>query len=307
MATETLRPNAAGDECNINGETGCSACPNHYDCVDEVSSDGNTTQVQTNQTNWERDFYNIVNHSVGTGVISSITVYARCWCSKVPDQNNLKIAIKSGTGAGAPDTPDESTEKTLTTSEAAYSNQWATNPATAAAWTWDEIDALQIGLVIRKPHSVDGGRSRCTQVYVEVDYITIHDETGHEQVILAVVDKTDVQTMVETGKVQTILGVLIAADAQVMLETGKEQVIIAEQGESDYLTFPETGHEQVILAVDGEADLQAMVEAQEQVILAVIGKEEGRLSVSRRTTAQSRVLDAIREQNKVRVLDADIV
>ncbi len=178
MAIEILRPSAAGDECNISNEYGAE-CPDHYQNVDEASPDDYSTCVSTNQSDYERDLYNIDDSGIGSGVINHITVYCRCIGEVAPNQASLKIAIKSGTGSGAPDTVDESDEKTVTDSWASYSEQWATNPATGSAWTWDEIDKLQIGLSIRicKPPSRE---TFCTQVYVEVDYIAITEKTSSD-------------------------------------------------------------------------------------------------------------------------------
>ena len=47
------------------------------------------------------------------------------------------------------------------------SHEWVDNPQTGAAWTWNDIDALQIGT---KFSSGSSGTRTCTQVYVEVDY-----------------------------------------------------------------------------------------------------------------------------------------
>jgi len=170
-AAEYLRPNAAGDECNIPFEWG-DACPNHYLNVDEEVSDEGDTWVASafDDNSWVRDLYNTANHTAGSGVINNIVVVARCKGSVgTAGQTSLKIVIKSGTGSGNPDTISESDEKTITFSFTNYPNTWTTNPATSAAWTWDEIDRLQIGVSIR-PFKLDVAETLCTQVYVVVGY-----------------------------------------------------------------------------------------------------------------------------------------
>jgi len=169
MATETLRPSAAGDECNWEAETG-DACPNHYLNVDEETKDDGTTMNKTSSTNYELDLFNIEDHSTGSGTINHVTVYAWCYANASPDQASLKIAIKAGTGAGAPDTVAYGSEETMTTSWALYSKQWTENPKTEAAFTWDEIDALQIGAAGRESVNATTYRTYCTQQYVVVDY-----------------------------------------------------------------------------------------------------------------------------------------
>jgi len=177
MAVETLRPNAAGDECNIMKEAG-AACPNHYQNVDESSADDDTTKVYSNQTSYERDLYNITDHSVGSGTINKITVYARANDTYTGDpvRASLKICIKSGTGSGAPDTVSESNEITVSHTWTTYSNEWSTNPATGSAWTWDEIDKLQIGCALQYGYWY----TQVTQVYVEVDYTAITEKTSSD-------------------------------------------------------------------------------------------------------------------------------
>ena len=169
MAIETLRPNAAGDECNIDAEAG-AACPSHYQNVDEITSDGVTTMVNTTSVTWLRDLYGIEN-SAGSGTINFVKVYAVCADGSPIDQASLKIAIKSGT------TVAESAEKTITGAWVTYSNQWNTNPDTATAWTWSEIDNLQAGIALRRPRAAVVQNSYCTQVYVEVDYVTSTPQT----------------------------------------------------------------------------------------------------------------------------------
>lgn len=201
MATEIIRPNAAGDECNIDDEDG-AACPNHYQNVDEVVADDNTTRNKTKGAGWLRDFYNLEDHSVGSGTINKITVYARCKCWGAPDQIHVKIAIKSGTGAGAPDTPDEDAghQQPYDTWQN-LSNEWATNPATVAAWTWDEIDALQAGISMRTSENGAEKYSFNTQLWVVVDYTAVVVPTVTTQAVsdIAPTTATSNQTITDTG------------------------------------------------------------------------------------------------------------
>ena len=174
MAIETLRPNGTGDEENIEGAS--SGIGNHWQDVDEAVEDGATTQVWTGATNWQRDLYNIANHSVGNGAINFIKVYSVGWYTYPTgdsDRTDFKIAIKSGTEGGVPDTVSEGDEESLPKNPAnrqLFSYQWNANPATSAAWTWDEIDNLQIGVSMRDSYSGDGAIAHCTQVYVEIDF-----------------------------------------------------------------------------------------------------------------------------------------
>jgi len=160
---ETLRPDSPGDECNIPSYYGCSACPDHYDCVDEVDADDMSTYVSCDDSSYYRDLYNIANHSIGSGTINHIIVYARCrGNSDTPGAPGLKIAIKSD------GTVTEDIEYLPTTAWVLYSKQWDVNPADSEAWEWADIDALQIGVALKWTNFA--GFTNCTQMYVEVDY-----------------------------------------------------------------------------------------------------------------------------------------
>ena len=158
--TETLRPSAAGDETNISSQEPDSGA--HWEKVDEAISDSDSTYVYTNSSVWQEDLYNIADHSTGVGTINYVKVYAVCRADATPMQTSVYTHIKTN------EIEDNGSEETVTTSYATYSYQWDYNPQTLAAWTWSEIDALQIGVGLRE--SATGQNTRCTQVYAEVGY-----------------------------------------------------------------------------------------------------------------------------------------
>jgi len=168
-ATETLRPNAAGDETLIDDQEPLSGA--HWDKVDEAVSDNDSTFVSTENFNWQEDLYNIADHTIGSGDINYVKVYAVAKREEHggDPQSSLYIHIKTN------GVEYNGTQDTLTTSYATYSYQWNTNPQTGEAWTWDEIDALQSGVGIRRPKP--GRYTRVTQVYAEVNY-TAYNPTG---------------------------------------------------------------------------------------------------------------------------------
>ena len=162
---ETLRPSAAGDETGteivqypVAGE--------HWDKVYETTSDGDSTYIETEWFEWQEDLYNIPDHSLGSGTINYVKVYAVAKVETVfKEVTHLYIHIKTN------GVEDNGPEAQITTSYVTYSNQWNNNPQTGNPWTWDEIDALQIGVGIQRPKS--GNFTRVTQVYAEVGYSTI--------------------------------------------------------------------------------------------------------------------------------------
>jgi len=100
-----------------------------------------------------------------------------------------------------------------------------------------------------------------------------YNETGHEQVILAVGGQSGKQTMTE-ARGQVILAELGKADIQTMLEA-RGQIILAEQGHIDQAIFAETGHLQTVLASLAQTDLATFSElAHLETILAVIGESD---------------------------------
>ncbi len=163
--TETFRPSAAGDETFINDQFPLSG--DHWDKVDEATSDGDSTYVSTENFDWQEDLYNIPDHSLGSGSINYVRIYAEAKreVHGGSPQSSLYIHIKTN------GVEYNGSEATITTSYATYSNQWNTNPQTGNPWTWGEIDALQIGVGIRRPKS--GRYTQVTQVYAEVGYSTI--------------------------------------------------------------------------------------------------------------------------------------
>jgi len=157
--TEILRPNAAGDETSIPVQY--PAEDEHWDKVDETTADEDSTYVKHDSpAGYLRDLYNIP-FSSGSGTINKVTVYFRCRY-KVGGSGYAKASIKSDS------TVTDGTEESLTSSYVTYSQEWTNNPADSLAWEWAEIDALQIGVNFKSAGA--GADSRCTQVYVEVDY-----------------------------------------------------------------------------------------------------------------------------------------
>lgn len=157
--TEILRPTGAGDKTEIAVQYPDSG--EHWQKVDEAAPDGDGTYIATDENKWKKDLYNITGHTV-SGTVDHVKVYISCRAVGTPTQTSARVFIKTE------GKEKEGSEVTVTTSYATYSYQWDTNPETGNAWTWAEIDALQIGVKMR--NAADGIPTRCTQVYVEVQY-----------------------------------------------------------------------------------------------------------------------------------------
>jgi flagellin-like protein len=158
--TITLRPNGDGTYTDLD-EQGSGW--EHYTKVDDTGSgDGDSTYVykMSMGNDWTRDTYTTENTGV-SGTINSITVYARCRDAQGDGQGRLAIRTNSQNF-------EEGDTNLNTGNWQLLSYTWNDNPATASAWTWSEINALEIGVELQESgYNYD---MRCTQVYVEVTY-----------------------------------------------------------------------------------------------------------------------------------------
>jgi len=160
---EILRPDAAGDV------TGCSQFPppgENWDKVAEEDPDGYETCVYTRfPAFYKTDLYNIQDHYEGSGTINGITVYFVVSGDEhhgTPLTTYARAVIKTD-GTVRQGDEEVLTGKTFVTKYYI----WLNNPETGAAWTWDEIDDLQVGVRLK---GAAVGKSYCTQVFVVVDY-----------------------------------------------------------------------------------------------------------------------------------------
>jgi len=165
FSAEILRPNAAGDLTQLGASAG-----SNYACVNEVDADDDTTYVYEDfGETVSEDLYNLPSHSVGSGTINKITVYARCCEIYCNPENYARVSIKSNS------TISYGSFENLTDEWITYSQEWATNPADSQAWEWDDIDALQIGVELETSYEWNE-EARCTQIYVEVYYTPAAEE-----------------------------------------------------------------------------------------------------------------------------------
>ena len=165
---ETLRPNAPGDKTEISDQY--PATGEHWDKVDDETPDEWETYVYHPGSDYGKDLYNLPALS-GSGminkIINKITVYFRFSGDSLPAGDKIgyaKALIKTH-GAVYEGSEESQTGKTFVTK----SEEWITNPNTGEAWTWDEIDNLQIGLELKGEEAL-ADYAYCTQVYCEVDY-----------------------------------------------------------------------------------------------------------------------------------------
>ena len=164
MTTLYLRPNGVGAETGLYCNP--SAGEANWQDVDEDPPDVNTYVGMLGGSS--RDLYALQDHTTETGTINWIKVWARVLGS---GWNVIKVsgyAARDGNSGGG----------------AGYTNfntQYSTNPDAGGAWTWAQLDALQGGV------GLAGGKydeSRCTQVFIEVDYTETPPPTVTKKAIL---------------------------------------------------------------------------------------------------------------------------
>ncbi len=157
MSTVTLRPNGQGSETAVQAP-GVKAT--HWQMVDEDPHDGSATfiHVTIQSSQWWRDLYTIPN-TENVGAISKVEVFAVTSHAISAMHNSLRTH----------DTSYDSLDDNGLGPWTLWSWEWTTNPFTGEAWTWDEINALEIGVQLRGSLQASP-LSDCTQVYAEVTF-----------------------------------------------------------------------------------------------------------------------------------------
>ena len=168
-ATLVLRPNATGTATNLNNLVGAST---HWGAVDEDPSDGDNSYVGnlngsgyfvTGSTQY--DLYELPNHTTESGIINSVTVYINVKQASSKSGEIARTVIKTenteyrGKDVDLPASGDYFVTSTT----------YTTNPSTTAPWTWDEVDALQVGVELKTTNDADVDL-RATQVWAVIDY-----------------------------------------------------------------------------------------------------------------------------------------
>ena len=165
MASIILRPNANGD---VNNGEQYPTSGEHWDKVDEVTADGDTTYLSTptnSGSNREERFE--IENATQSGVIDSVKVYVRAKTLSTSYPGTLYIAVKTHEKKYTQNVSDD-----LTGAYKTLSHTWTVNPYTNQPWTWEEVNNLLIGFDFRSGVSEENKYHPIfvTQVYVEVNY-----------------------------------------------------------------------------------------------------------------------------------------
>lgn len=145
----------------------------NYQCVDEVSSDGDTTYVYNDGVDTIlRDLYVAeALLEIPEGNITNVTVYQisrKDTSSSVVEAHGYIRANGSTNGADG---------IVFTTSYQTFTTVFTTNPGTDSAWEWCDFDTsnFRFGIEI---YNEDSSKGRCTQCWVVINYEPISNETN---------------------------------------------------------------------------------------------------------------------------------
>ena len=158
MTVATLRPNS--DE-----STGCLVNPSgsHYSTLNESTTNDSTYIISPNNGSWGEDRLGLPNHSSESVVISNVRLYTR-----IKNVNGLSNIAHYQIGLYVNSTAYRIASAYAPESWTNLYNDWTTNPNTSAAWSWSDIDNLQ---VLIKLESVFGSElyyynNMCSQVRI---------------------------------------------------------------------------------------------------------------------------------------------
>ena len=164
-ASLTIRPNGIGDYTQLT----LFGAANNWDCVNETTPDGYTTYVGMHGTSYLTDSYEMTNHTTEEGVITGITLVGRfnSYFAPCPNAHQFyKFGVKTP-GYYLRSGPETGFETISNWSDFSYT--WTTNPTSAAAWTWGDVDTLQCGFAFKVTNTTV--YDFCTQFYAVVNYL----------------------------------------------------------------------------------------------------------------------------------------
>lgn len=172
---EILRPDGAGDRCDILKEVG-AACPNHYVNVLQELADGDATMVYDDGGGMHYDLYHLADPE-GVGTITKIMLWG-VFMSEVASENWLSLHEPEfifkigGTEYKRNVCHRHAGDQlaniwTLQNNEHVYS-PLTLNPDGNVPWTNAALETLQLGCGLMRPQFSGAQKEYCTQLYVEI-------------------------------------------------------------------------------------------------------------------------------------------
>ncbi len=126
-----------------------------------VNDQSDNTALQVTASTTQKQTLNLADSGHTTETISSVTAYCRAKGSVITD--TLVFVWRTYSNDYETTVP-----LTLTTSFAEYSEAKTTNPNTGNAWTWTEVDALELGS--RTPTNAAGDTTQFSEYWIVVTY-----------------------------------------------------------------------------------------------------------------------------------------
>ncbi|HLQ42789.1 MAG TPA: hypothetical protein VK189_08070, partial [Thermoplasmata archaeon] len=169
--TQVLSPNANGDvnAWTVNGLNTCTSEANEWQCVNEVTNDGDNGAVISTSSSITDSLYNIADWPSPPSPLTVTNVQVESSCRKTASPSvSVQIIIKTGgTVFAGPTAQNCANSATYTV----WNENWATNPQTTAAWTLADINALQAGV-----RDADGTtrEARVSHVKVTVTFVPVY-------------------------------------------------------------------------------------------------------------------------------------
>lgn len=159
--------------------------------VDEVSSDGNTTYIQNNNTTNPVLFDYDYTQSKPAGIIT-VTVKVTALKTASGSTRNISGVLRIGGMNYVSNT------SSLDTSYSTYSFTWTSNPVTGLPWAWSDIKSSGVGSIegfgVQAGGNYTSRYPRITQVYLDLS--------------IAVPTGTDFNTIVDMGSGQNATGIM---------------------------------------------------------------------------------------------------
>jgi len=128
-----LAPTGAGTTTQLTPSAG-----SNYACVDEIPA-SDTDYVYSNTVD-QLDTYAAGNLTGTIGTIKAVQVQSRVVKEGTATPQNVKLAVRSGA------TDYVSADKVVPTTAATVASIWETDPATSAAWSEANVNAVEIGV-----------------------------------------------------------------------------------------------------------------------------------------------------------------
>lgn len=140
----------------------------YYYYVDEETSDGDATRISgTVGTLYTFKFPN----PVMAGAINGVTIGAMCKDLDVSDGETLYHGFATMALYSPGNVVKYGTSEMLLPSYVLKSYTWNLNPWTGVAWTWAELNALEIGVHLAGAHyNATYATAYCTQLYTDITH-----------------------------------------------------------------------------------------------------------------------------------------